>query len=270
MATFLHGQGNDDGHARGMAMRLRTGTPRGAREITGKWWNMRLNWLWAALVLCLAATPALAETVHLKSGEAIKGRIVRTDEQSISIESDEGFGVVNIPREDIQLIEFANEDRDLSRTIGIGYHHRTSSNTTVGQPIEYGVDALSLKFWLNRDDSIDMLLGFYDTSVDGNTALSVFSFDVRYGSVFARRGNLDLYWGASVGYLNVEDNTSGQSFEGTGYTYQAFLGTEVFFVTLPNLGISAEVGVGLQTIGDRRTTNIATTTFPSLSMRYYY
>ncbi len=73
-----------------------------------------------------------------------------------------------------------------------------------------------------------------------------------------------------MGYLNVEDNTGAEPFKETGYTYQALLGTELFFATLPNLGIAAEIGAGVQTIGNRRTTNINTTTFPSFSIRYYY
>ncbi len=229
-----------------------------------RWWH------WVTFCLVLLASPALAETVHLNTGESIKGRIVRADQETISIESDKGFGVLQISRADITLIEFDESERDLSRLVGIGYYHRATPSSVGAEAAEYGLDALSLKMWLSRTDSVDLLVGFYNAEVASGTLFEVFSVDLRYASVFSHRGNLDLYWGGSVGYLNVTDRTSGRNVEDTGTSFRGFLGVELFFLTLPNLGISSEIGIGYQTVGERSTTNLSTTTFPAFSIRYYF
>lgn len=236
---------------------------------------MNNHWLWAPglllALLCLGWTPAAwAETVHLNTGESIKGKIIRVDDQTISIESDKGFGVLQIKRSDITLIEFDENERDPSRMIGIGYVHRGTPSSIGSQAAEYGTDALSLKVWLSSRDSMDLLVGFYSASEGKTKLLEVFSLDLRYAKVFSRRANLDLYWGLSAGYLNVTDRTNGQNFSDTGNTYRLFVGTELFFATLPNLGFSAEIGAGTQTVGDRDITNLSTTTFPTFALRYYY
>ena len=51
---------------------------------------------------------------------------------------------------------------------------------------------------------------------------------------------------------------------------RGFIGVEMFFATLPGLGISSELGIGMQELGDRSTTNLSATTFPAFSVRYYY
>jgi len=233
---------------------------------------MQLRWLWVAVLLPVlwSATPALAETVHLNTGESIKGKIVRVDPDTISIESEKGFGVIQVKRADITLIEYETNERDLSRLVGIGYYHRATPSSVGAQAAEYGVDALSLKMWLSKTDSVDLQLGFYSADQSGATVFEVFSVDLRYANVFTRTANLDVYWGGSVGYLNVTDKTVGRNVEGTGVSLRVFLGLEMFFVTLPNVGISSELSVGTQNVGDNTTTNLSTTTFPAFSIRYYF
>jgi len=231
---------------------------------------MKQAWLWLSLALVLMAGPAFGETVHLKTGETIKGKIVKADDTSISVESDKGFGVIQVDRGDIVLIEYDETMRDPARTIGLGYIHRATPNSQTGRIVEYAVDAVSLKYWLSSLDSVDLAVGFFNNTDAGTKVLEVFSLDVRLAHVFKRKANLDLYYGGSAGYISVVDRTSGSNVDDTGTTLRAFLGAEIFFVTLPGLGIAAEVGVTNQTIGDRSTTNIATTTFPALSMRYYF
>ncbi len=125
--------------------------------------------------------------------------------------------------------------------------------------------------WLSQEDSVELQLGFYSSDTGGTTVFEVFSLDLRYANVFKRDANLDLYWGASVGYLNVTDQTVGRSVvEETGTSARLFLGVELFFVSLPNLGISSEIGVGTQSVGENNVTNISTTTFPAFSIRYYF
>lgn len=231
---------------------------------------MKKQWLWLAAALVLLAGQANGETVHLSSGESIKGRIVTVEEDIISIESESGFGVIQIRRSDITLIEFDQAQRNPDKTVGIGYFHRVNPNTVGGEALEFGVDAISLKFWLSPESSLDFLLGFFSSELGGTKEFEVFSFDIRWARVFKRQAQLDLYWGASLGFLSVKDNTSATTIDDSGQSFRAFVGAEIFFVTLPNLGISAEVGVGSQSVGDRKITNISTTTFPTFSMRYYF
>jgi hypothetical protein len=235
--------------------------------------------------LLAVAAPAQGETIHLKGGETIKGRIIGITNETITIESEKGYGVLQVPLKDVLLIEYQDESRDPSRTIGFGYHHRSAPVTGSSAAAEYAVDAISLKYWLDRTDSIDVQFGFFSTTDDGSKLLEIFSLDLRYAHVFKRQAELDLYYGASIGYLQVEDRTGlrlvdrdqdgDRELEPTvvddsGFSIRAFLGVEIFFVTLPNLGIAAEVGIGTQQVGERTTTSVSTSSFPSFSVRYYF
>jgi hypothetical protein len=220
--------------------------------------------------LCWSPAAARAETVYLSSGEVIDGKIVRMDDTTISIESDKGYGVIQINKSDIILIEYDNKKRDPSRTIGIGYYHRSAPVVASAATTDYGLDAFSMKYWLSSTDSIDALLGYYNASYNNQTQLSIFSLDIRYAAVFSRKGMLDLYWGGSFGLLNVNDKVSGNNVNDTGTRAGIFLGAEILPVSLPNLGISSEVGFFTQTIGKRTVNDLSATTFPTFSVRYYF
>ena len=230
---------------------------------------MKKRFLLLGWLLILAA-PLSAETVHLTSGEVIKGRIVGIEEDVVSIESERGFGVIQIQKTEITLIEYDEVMRNPDRNIGIGYFHRVNPNPAGGEAVEFGLDAFSLKYWLSSHTSLDFLVGFFSSELSGTKEFEVFSFDVRWAQVFKRQAQLDLYYGASVGFLSVTDNTGATPIDDSGQTLQVFLGAEIFFVTLPSLGISAELGIGTQKVGERKITNISTSTFPAFSMRYYF
>jgi hypothetical protein len=68
----------------------------------------------------------------------------------------------------------------------------------------------------------------------------------------------------------VTDNTSGRNVTGSGWSVRAFVGLELFLVTLPNVGISSELSLGTQDVGDASTTSLSATTFPAFSIRYYF
>ena len=231
--------------------------------------------LWiAVLVLALWAAFAAnlrAEVLYLNTGESIEGRVTQVDEESITLESDKGFGTLRIPRGEINLIQFGDPDlRDYTRRLGLGYYHRNAAPGNGIAGVEYGVDAISAKFWLTQRDAVDLLLGFYSASQADQTTLKVLSLELRYLSVFSRRANLDLYWGGALGMIRVTDNTQGSNWSGTGTTARLFVGAEIFLATLPNLGLSTELGLASQAVGDRSVTNISTSSFPTFSMRYYY
>jgi hypothetical protein len=231
---------------------------------------MKMKWLGAIVGLLLLASPCFGETVYLVTGESIRGRVVRVDDQTVSIESDKGYGIIQVAKSDVTLIEYDQKKRDLSRSLGFGYFHRSTPSNATAAATDYGVDALSLKYWLSSDTSAELQWGYYSAQSKGKTILEIFSLDARYAYVFQRRANLDLYYGASVGYLTVTDKTSGNNINDQGNRFGVFIGAEAFFVTLPNLGISAEIGFNQQTIGKTTVTNLATTTFPTFAVRYYF
>ena len=45
--------------------------------------TMKHRWFWIAAILILWATSALGETIFLKTGKVIKGKIVRADQNAI-------------------------------------------------------------------------------------------------------------------------------------------------------------------------------------------
>lgn len=231
---------------------------------------MKIKGLGAIAALVMLASPCLGETIHLVTGESIKGRIIRIDDQTLSVESDKGYGIIQIAKADVTLIEYDQKKRDPSRLLGFGYVHQSEPSNATAAAAMYGVDALSLKYWMTSTDSLNLHLGYFSAQQDGKPVLEIFSVDVRYASVFQRRGNLDLYYGGSVGYLTVTDKTAGNNIEDSGTRLRVFLGAEVFFVSLPNLGISAEIGFGQQSIGDQTVTNLSTTTFPTFALHYYF
>jgi hypothetical protein len=107
---------------------------------------MKKKWLAALGLLIFLAGPVRAETIHLNTGESIRGRIVGIEEDVISVESERGFGVIQIQKSEISLIEYDEVQRDPDRTMGIGYLHRVTPNTAGKEVVEYGVDALSIKY----------------------------------------------------------------------------------------------------------------------------
>lgn len=231
---------------------------------------MKKAWLCCIVLLVVWAGPVFGETLHLFSGERIKGKITAVDEDTLSVESDLGFGLIEIPKSEISLIEFEEARRNLERKMGFGYYHRVTPNTQDGSALEYAVDAFSIKYWLSAWASLDFLVGFFSFADAGVTTFEIFSLDIRYAKVFQRRSEFDFYWGGSIGYIDVEDQTVSPAIVDSGQTLRGFLGVEIFFVTMPGLGFSSEIGFGSQSVGSREITSISSTTFPTLSVRYYF
>lgn len=234
------------------------------------WRDARRAGLATLALLALAAAPLRAETVHLASGESIQGKIVRMDDTTISVESDKGLGVIQVKKDEITLIEYDAKRRDPSRTVGIGFYHRSAPVVATPATTDYGLDSLSMKYWLSSVDSVDAQLGYYNSATKGQTQLQIFSFDVRYAYVFSRKGLADVYYGLSLGFLDVVDKVSGNDVNALGARGGVFLGTEMFFATMPNLGISAEIGFYTMAIGRRQVTDLSTSSFPTFAVRYYF
>lgn len=219
-------------------------------------------YLLSFLVFCFQTFNSQAATVHLNSGESLSGRIEKMDEQILLLESDRGFGLLEIDQADISLIEFEGSQRDLSRKFGIGYYRQ---GTIAG---EFTTSSASMKYWLTSTNAVDLLLGYGNTS-EGNTTLkSTFNLDLRITQVLMQESNHDFYWGGGFGFIHVTDRATQTDEEGVNL--RAFLGVEFFFSTFPNVGISAELGVASQLIGERSTLGIFNTGFPTMAVRYYF
>ncbi len=203
-----------------------------------------------------------AAKIHLNSGESLSGKIQGMDDQTLSLESDRGFGVLQIDKADMRLIEFDGNQRDLSRKFGLGYYQRGP----VAQ--EFSIGAASLKYWLNSTDAVDMLVGYGGTVEGGDKLEEIFNLEVRFSRVVLQEGNHDLYWGGGLGFISVTDEET--KTDDTGITLRGLLGVEFFFVSFPNLGISAELGVSNQTVGGRTTMGIFSSGFPTMAVRYYF
>ena len=231
---------------------------------------MKRKWLFVLIGLLLGAGLAQAETIHLRTGEVIQGTITQVDAETISIESKQGFGVIQINRSEIALIEFEEGMREMDGKMGIGYAHSVTPNTTSTAQSDYALDSFSFKFWISSFSSLDFLVGFYSATTAEAATYEVFSYDLRFATVFQRMAGLDMYSGASLGIISVKDDAAAVPVDDSGTRWQAFLGAEMFFSSMPNLGISSEVGFGTQTVGNATVTNISTTTFPTFSLHYYF
>ena len=238
-----------------------------------KKWQLAGAFLSLALLAAFAA-PCRAEVIYLSNGEIVRGRIVKVDDQTVSVESEKGYGTFQVNKSDIALIEYDTKKREPARSMGLGYFVRAAPQAVSPGTSEYGVDALSFKYWLTNNDSAEIQVGFYSSRMGSQAVLEVFSLDVRYAQVLQRRASLDIYWGGSVGYLAVTDNSlsalSVTGLDSTGTRIRAFLGAEMFLPMLPGLGISAEVGLGTQSVGSQTVVNFSAATFPNFAVRYYF
>lgn len=226
--------------------------------------TMAKRWILIAVVFSLWGGTAFGETVYLKTGEVIKGKIVRADQNAISVESAKGFGVIQLKREDIIEIEFDQNERDVSRFFGVGYYHRITPLRIDYLGLAFGMDAVSMKMWFSSKAAAEILFGFYSAS-GGGYSYDVLYLEGRYTQVFRRRNKLDLYWGFGVGMVNVTDSSKGVSESGT--SMEAFLGAESFFTVMPNLTISTEIGVNVQDVGASASSTLIA---PALVLRYYF
>ena len=226
--------------------------------------RMKHRWFCIAVILILWATSALGETIFLKTGEVIKGKIVRADSNAISIESDKGFGVIQVKREDIITIEFDQNERDISRFFGVGYFHRLIPLRIDSLGLSFGVDAISMKMWFSSKRAAEILFGYYTATGSGLNYDALY-LEGRYTQVFSRRAKLDMYWGFGAGIVDITDDSRGVSESGT--SMEAFLGAESFFTAMPNLSISTELGFNIQEVGS----NTSSTLFaPAIVLRYYF
>jgi len=205
--------------------------------------------------------------IYLESGEIIQGKITQFTDEFITVESKEGYGVLQIPTTRVNYITSANVNIDLSQRNGIGYAQKVSTLNSPTGTSNYSNSQLSYKFFLNDNLFGDILLAYGNASIGGND-LKIFAIDYKMGWVFQKMQNTIFYYGGSIGYLQVKDDASNVDGSGTGYS--AFAGAEIFFPSMPNFGFSAEIGYGMVKAGDYSSSELSISSFPSFSIHYYY
>lgn len=230
---------------------------------------MKRSCLLVLVLLLLAGLFELhAAVIHLHTGESLQGRIRQMDDTTLTLESNSGFGVLQIEKAQIRLIEFEGQKQDFTRKIGLGYYQRGLATNGKGKAEEYSIGALSLKYWTSHTDAVQLQMGYAGTSQGSEKLLEIVQIDARYSQVMIQEGNQNIYWGAGMGYLGVVDDDV--ELDDNGLNIQGFLGIEIFLATLPNLGISGEIGVISQNVGDRRSFALFNSGFPTLAVHYYF
>lgn len=205
--------------------------------------------------------------LYLQNGEIIEGMITQFSNEQITIESLEGYGVLQIPTSNINYITSGQYRIDMNQRSGIGYFQKKSTLESSAGRSSYSSNQISYKYFLNRELFGDILLAYGNASISGNK-IQVFSVDYRMGLIFQQLQNMFLYYGGSVGYLQINDDTTGV--DGTGTSFSAFIGAEMFFPSLPNFGFSGEIGYGMQKAGNYNSSDLSISTFPAFSIHYYF
>lgn len=214
------------------------------------------------------AFPLFGATIYLNSGESLSGQIQRMDEESLFLESEYGFGILQIARSDIQMIEFEETKRDLTRKVGLGFYQRNVSINAEGKSKEYSVGSASWKQWISSTEAFDFLFGYTSSKGSQNSQLEIINLELRYTHVFLKEGQQNLYYGASLGFMSVRD--SSVNLNDSGNTIRGFFGIEFFPLAFPNVGLSTELGFSYQSIGSNTSATLFNVGFPSMSVRYYF
>lgn len=206
-------------------------------------------------------------TIYLKNGEVIEGTITQFSNEFMIVESAAGHGVLQLPTTSVNLITTKKSRMRMEHRNGLGYVQKKSTLNSEAGITNYGSDQLSYKMFFDDDLFGNVLLAYGNASVNGRD-LQIFALDYRMGLVFDQIQNIMLYYGGSVGYLQINDDNNGV--DGTGTSLGAFIGGEMTFATLPNFGFAGEIGYRIQKAGNYDASDLSLSTFPSFSIHYYF
>ncbi len=206
-------------------------------------------------------------TIFLKNGEVIEGTITQYSNEFIIVESAAGHGVLQLPTASVNLITSKKSRLRMEHRNGIGYVQKKSTLNSESGMTNYASDQLSFKMFFDNDLFGNVLLAYGNASVGGRD-LQILAIDYRMGLVFNRVQNMMLYYGGSIGYLQINDDTNGV--DGTGTSLGVFAGAEMTFATLPNFGFAGEIGYRIQKAGNYDASDLSLSTFPSFSVHYYF
>lgn len=228
--------------------------------------------LFGFLSIVLFPMKLAAETIYLKTGESISGTIIRTEPNFLYVESNAGYGTLKIPIEHIIVVTYSDMTKDdLSQRYGVGYVDKNLARGTDG--MQYKTNQISFRTYFKRSFFLDYLLGYtgYQFKPNKNSAtqkFSVFQGDIRGAYVFSGRQNAMVYAGISLGVFSVEDSKN--DFKESGAEGSVFLGTELFFQTMPDFGFSGEISIHHQNSSRFQRNDIGVLSLPTLSVHYYF
>ncbi|MCG8336808.1 MAG: porin family protein [Proteobacteria bacterium] len=205
--------------------------------------------------------------LYLKNGEIIEGIITQFTNEFLTIESPEGYGVLQIPISSVNFLTTGRSHIELNQRDAIGYSQKRSTLDSSSGLTSYASNQLSYKFFLSKEMFGNILLAYGNVSY-GSNKLQLLSMDYRMGLTFKKVQNILLYYGGSIGYMQIKDDT--QNIEGTGTGYGAFIGAEIFFPSLPNFGFSGELGYSTKKVDDYESTDLSISSFPAFSIHYYF
>ncbi len=232
----------------------------------------KFKFLITFLIITLSSS-LFADSIFLKNGEVIKGKIIEVNGEVITISSELGYGEINILREQIIAVTFPENTKvDLARRYGLGYLSKTPA-TSSNDRYYYRVNQVSFRTYPNTNYFLDFLFGYSSgkvTNITTNTSsdFSVMQTDIRLAYVLSRLSQLSTYTGVGVGYLYWKDPLLGTN-EG-GVEGQFFVGIEVSFEVLPSLGFSGELSVNFQKSKSLDRQDLAITALPTLAVHYYF
>ena len=144
--------------------------------------------------------------------------------------------------------------KDLTARLGIGYNAQIPS----------AASAISAKYAVSSDYAFSGFLGF-NAGGDDNNSSFVLGAKV-YRNAYQEE-NANFYIGGGLGISSIE---IGASETETGFDLMGFLGTEFFFMGLPNLGFTFESGVTLTSRGSGVSFQTTSGSFVTTGIHYYF
>ncbi len=206
-------------------------------------------------------------TLFLQNGEIIEGIITQFTNEFLTVESKSGYGTLQIPISSVNFITTGKSHIDLNQRDAIGYVQKNSTLSTPGGSASYSSNQISYKFFLDKNLFGNLLAAYGSTSTNGSK-LQILSLDYRMGLIFKEVQNILLYYGGTIGYLQIKDDTN--NIDGSGTGYGVFVGAEIFFQSLPNFGFSGEIGYSIKKADEYETSDLSISSFPSFSIHYYF
>lgn len=241
-------------------------TPSGARDVQVS--KIRLiDYLSTAQKYKKKEIPGNKFRLYLKNGEIIEGIITQFTNEFLTVESPDGYGVLQIPISSVNYLTTGTSNIDLNQRDGIGYVQRRSTLNSPSGMTTYTSNQISYKFFLDREIFGNLLLAYGNASY-GSNKFQLLALDYRMGMIFKRVQNILLYYGGSLGYMQVEDDS--QNIEGSGTGLGVFIGAEIFFFSMPNFGFSGEIGYSMKKADDYESSDLSISSFPAFSVHYYF
>ncbi|HVO30298.1 MAG TPA: outer membrane beta-barrel protein [bacterium] len=161
--------------------------------------------------------------------------------------------------------------KDLTGRVGVGY-----TTTAPGSSFAPGFSGLSARYWVNEQIGLEGNLGVLLISPKGGDASNNFALGLNGYYSFINEPNLKLYGDAGLTFgslgLTVPNGATGTTTKSeTLLGFQAGMGMEFFFVGMPNLGFTTQVGLNYTSVSDFGSEiSVGGGDFATFGVRYYF